>query len=597
MAIESNQNQEQPQAQRPGKVARFLRRAVFYTVCLLTLVGAFYAIENWRGQRRWDRVRKELEAKGAHLDWASFIPEKISDEQNIFKAPHMQEWFVKGEDNSGSLSQRLSKKMAELPRHKFGNQEWFLVAQLTVATPGSGAGSDGSSAVLKMNDANMRQRLEKVLREAIGPSLEGAQNIPLMARALDEIKPVDLVLETESPPTLEEITALLPKTPPLTPGSTWKATKTDGPSFRLLISLRDSWCTADDYLAWSQQFEPDFEVIRNALKRPYARMDGDYEVPFAVPIQNFVAVRTVAQTIAQRAQCHLLVGRPEAAVSDLILLRDLCRMLEAQPAGKPMTLVAAMINVAIGGLYVAIVKEGCSIGHFNESQLAIVQKETSKIDLIPLIVSAFEGERAGVGHLLLITKPADQEKVFDLFNSGKTWWERNSNPTRLMLLKAPRGWVLQNQATVAELEQELIGGFDTTNYVVFPAKIDAAGRMAEHRLSHYSPYTFMASMVVPNFTKASLNLARNQTLANQAVVACGLERYRLAHGQYPESLDLLKPEIIKELPHDLVGGKPLQYRRNQNGGYLLYSIGWNQRDDGGKPSERTDEGDWVWTSD
>ena len=34
--------------------------------------------------------------------------------------------------------------------------------------------------------------------------------------------------------------------------------------------------SAKDYLAWSDQFEPDFDLIREALKRPYARMDGDY---------------------------------------------------------------------------------------------------------------------------------------------------------------------------------------------------------------------------------------------------------------------------------------------------------------------------------
>ena len=30
---------------------------------------------------------------------------------------------------------------------------------------------------------------------------------------------------------------------------------------------------ASKYLAWSDQFEPDFDLIRSALKRPYARME------------------------------------------------------------------------------------------------------------------------------------------------------------------------------------------------------------------------------------------------------------------------------------------------------------------------------------
>jgi len=62
------------------------------------------------------------------------------------------------------------------------------------------------------------------------------------------------------------------------------------------------------YLAWSAHFEPDFDLLREALKRPYARMDGDYSKPFEQPIPNFVAVRVVAQTLAQRAT--QLAARP-----------------------------------------------------------------------------------------------------------------------------------------------------------------------------------------------------------------------------------------------------------------------------------------------
>ena len=96
---------------------------------------------------------------------------------------------------------------------------------------------------------------------------------------------------------------------------------------------------AAKYLAWSDQFEPDFDSIREALKRPCARMDGDYSVPYEIPIPNFVAVRIVAQTLAQRARCDLLLGRPDKALQELTLMHDMCRLLEAAPTGKPMTLV------------------------------------------------------------------------------------------------------------------------------------------------------------------------------------------------------------------------------------------------------------------
>ena len=85
-------------------------------------------------------------------------------------------------------------------------------------------------------------------------------------------------------------------------------------------------------------------------------------------------------------------------------------------------------------------------------------------------------------------------------------------------------------------------------------------------------------------------------------IACALERYRLAQGVYPGSLDTLAPAYINELPHDIMNGQPYHYQFRPDGTFLLYSVGWNQTDDGGKVVFKKDaptqidynEGDWVW---
>ena len=84
---------------------RVLRRFVAGFAVLVTLVALFYAEEDWRGKRAWEKYKHELESKGAVLDWAAYIPPPVPDDQNIFKAPRMTEWFVGRGPND--LSKRL----------------------------------------------------------------------------------------------------------------------------------------------------------------------------------------------------------------------------------------------------------------------------------------------------------------------------------------------------------------------------------------------------------------------------------------------------------------------------------------------------------
>ena len=84
------------------------------------------------------------------------------------------------------------------------------------------------------------------------------------------------------------------------------------------------------------------------------------------------------------------------------------------------------------------------------------------------------------------------------------------------------------------------------------------------------------------------------------MLACALERYRRANGEFPETLEALAPKFIDRIPHDIIDGEPLKYRRTDDGQFILYSVGWNETDDGGKVGRTKacnpdpKQGDWVW---
>jgi hypothetical protein len=450
---------------------RMQKRGLIGLAALATLIAIFYTEENWRGKRAWENCKRELEAKGAVLDWDKFIPPPVPDDQNFFKAPKMQEWFVK-----------------------------------------------------KTN---------------------GAPN------ELDT-----LVTNKDKIATITNQTA------------------------------------AANFLAWSDQFQPAFGLLREALKRPYARMDGDYTRPYKIPIADYVNVRAIAQMLAQRAKCGLLLGQPDQALNDLTLLNHSRRLMERAPTGKPITLVDAMINVAVTGLYAETLAKGLQSHGWQEPQLFALQKQLAQIELPPLVVQSFGSEPAATTHTLETVSTAEFVEWLPPGRKMKWAWIQQVKAALI-----PRGWIYQNMATSARLVRQQTEGYDPANKLFQPQKFGGLDRELN---AIALPYKFIAAVAVPNFTKAWQTTAYNQTLANQAQIVCALERYRLRHGDYPETLNALVPQIIEKLPQDIIGAGPLHYQHTADGKFLLYSVGWNETDDGGEVVWKKDgsvdreKGDWVW---
>jgi hypothetical protein len=114
-------------------------------------------------------------------------------------------------------------------------------------------------------------------------------------------------------------------------------------------------------------------------------------------------------------------------------------------------------------------------------------------------------------------------------------------------------------------------------------------------------------LTVPFRSSRSIRAERSETMADLLVgiVGQGTARYwakrsivesrlqllrialrlvlrRIERGAYPDDLDGIVPDGLRETLVDLFSGKPLIYRRGRTG-FVLYSVGENGRDDGGDP--------------
>ncbi len=88
---------------------------------------------------------------------------------------------------------------------------------------------------------------------------------------------------------------------------------------------------------------------------------------------------------------------------------------------------------------------------------------------------------------------------------------------------------------------------------------------------------------------------RAPTMLDAGQVLLALSAYKDRFGSYPANLGELRTKLGWKIPEDPFSGKDFIYKRDGKG-FLLYSIGPDLKDDGGKelPKNDRDNGDIVW---
>jgi hypothetical protein len=85
---------------------------------------------------------------------------------------------------------------------------------------------------------------------------------------------------------------------------------------------------------------------------------------------------------------------------------------------------------------------------------------------------------------------------------------------------------------------------------------------------------------------------RAEQTARHGVLAFALAAYHADHKKYPPALADLSPKYLKQVPDDLFREEPLIYRPTDDG-FLLYSVGVNGKDDGGRSFDQPPADDLV----
>ena len=356
-----------------------------------------------------------------------------------------------------------------------------------------------------------------------------------------------------------------------------------------------SGTAAEDILVALGRFDPEFKELHEAMvTRPLVRypIEYDYEPSWGILLPHLARLKGFVQLTHLRATAELEAGRSGEALADLKLGLRFSDSIRDEPI-----LIDHLVRIATLSINLQTVREGLVRHAWTDAQLAELENLLASANVLAEYKLAMRGERAfGTSGLDWLRRQGPRGRGLDSFGN-----EEGGGALAPNFNVMPGGLFYQNMLTISEMHQNFsLATVDERTHRVFPEISENEARALEKMRA--GPYTIFARLLLPALEKAVRKSARMQTSVDAARVACALERQRLASGMLPETLDALVPRYLEKIPTDVIDGKPLRYRLNADKSYVLYSIGWNQTDDGGElawtrdksPNVDVAKGDWVW---
>ncbi len=341
---------------------------------------------------------------------------------------------------------------------------------------------------------------------------------------------------------------------------------------------------------WLESHQEEWSQLKDAAKRPYSQTETSFPKDFSesvnTPVPHLNQLLSLQRYLLLRGLVALEGGEEAKAMEVYRVMRKI-----SDAAGSQPLLIGMLVELGCVQQTTTLVTFGIEKQLWSDASLkeigetiqpdAIRERAERSINMEMISLQLMSAEflkTASMSELRSTAAMISDEggwSVFPLFPDGV--WDHNAAiGARLMM----------NNGILPLRTGDL------------STREDAKVLLAKRRASN-----FLARITVPSYDAVIRRVWENMAYNDLISVACAVERFRLENGAVPNSLEQLNPEFLRQIPADLMNkGKPIQYRVDdlESGHYTLYSIGWNQTDDGGKVefrgSKRNAEvGDWAWS--
>jgi hypothetical protein len=363
-------------------------------------------------------------------------------------------------------------------------------------------------------------------------------------------------------------------------------------------SMNEPWSIgASPLLAeWLQANEKPLGLVVEATRRtqcywPLVAPAGSGLVGMLLP--GLEGSQAAARLLTARAMSEIAAGKIADAERDLLACHRLARL-----CGRAPFMIQALMAYAGDSLAYAGDARLMDAAHFSAESALAYQRELRGLAPLPTLEDVIEQERfqfldtvstlartggcaanpnlAAIGNLKLRGPSLNWD---DALSYGNDQYDRLIAAARKPSLPERKGAFQQIDREMAALSAKRRNASGLS--AIFSVMQNNMGREFGEALT---------VLLAPAFQAAfdSENRARTREVLEQ--VGFALAAYRADHGGYPDSLSVLAPKYIDRLPNDPMSEQPLHYRR-EGTGCLLYSVGTNGVDEGGRTFDSKPPGD------
>jgi hypothetical protein len=312
-----------------------------------------------------------------------------------------------------------------------------------------------------------------------------------------------------------------------------------------------------------------------ALKLPRSRYPVDFSPGLNTQFFHLGGLRKLCGIAEFQSLLATDSSNPDDLVASITGMLGMARTLDEEPDWLSQFLRGKLINMASTTLEYCLNVRGLS-----ETSLVSLSPSFAAVRLTNLVVRAFIGERA---------------KIIPYFQSRSAWVCENSENELIADPPPMKFWILGVNARDLVFYLKVMDTNIAFASHPFPRDLktisnfssevfDTVERHPYTSLHYHHPFKFSATFLpsIQILLKLEAEYASNLRLATAALA---VERFRLARGELPEKLNELVPQFLPAVPLDPFDGQPLRYHRLEKG-YLIYSIGSDGHDDGGRGPAR-----------